>query len=103
MIPAVILDTVRRALLDFMDEVGGEQSDDTLALQLQAIGHRVARRDVAEQMRWLAAQGLIEVAELGPYLVGTVLPDGVDAAGGRLAIAGLGRHKTGRAPGSARP
>lgn len=102
MIAAIILPVIRRAILDFMDAIGGEQSDDTLALQLQQLGHRIARRDVADQMRWLGEQGLIEVEQLGPYLVGRVLPDGVDAAGGRLSIDGLGRHKTGARTGTAK-
>lgn len=102
MIAAVILPIVRRAILDLLHEIGGEQSDDTMTLQLVALGHRVARRDVAAQMRWLAAQGLIELEELGPYLVARMLPDGGDVADGRLRIDGIGRHKTGAAAGTAR-
>lgn len=102
MIPAAIIETVRRAVLDFIDAIGGEMSDDTLAIQLVAIGHRIARRDVADQMRWLAEQGLIEVEDLSPYLIGRILPDGVDAAAGRLRIDGLGRHKTGARAGTAK-
>ncbi len=102
MIAPAILPTVRRAILDLLDAIGGEQSDDTLALQLLELGHRVARRDVAEQMTWLGDQGLIEVEDLGPYRIGRMLPDGGDAAGGRLTIDGLGRHKTGRRAGTAR-
>ncbi len=102
MIPPAILPTVRRAILDLLDAIGGEQSDDTLALQLLALGHRVARRDVADQMAWLGEQGLIEIEELGPYRIGRMLPDGIDAAGGRLSVDGLGRHKTGRRAGTAR-
>lgn len=102
MIPSVILPVVRRAILDFLDEVGGEMSDDTLAMQLVALGHRQARRDIADEMRWLAEQGLVEVEELGPYLIGRILPDGCDAAAGRLRVDGVGRHKTGRPAGTAR-
>lgn len=97
MIAPVILPHVRRAILDFLDQIGGEQSDDTLALLLNSVGHRVARRDVANQLRWLGEQGLLDVEQLGDYVVARVLPDGIDAANGRLTIEGLGRHKTGRA------
>jgi hypothetical protein len=96
-IPAAILPVVRRAILDFLDLIGGEQSDDTLAILLNADGHRVARRDVADQLRWLGEQGLLDVEQLGDFVVARVLPDGIDAANGRLRIEGLGRHKTGRA------
>ncbi|UIJ46930.1 hypothetical protein LZK98_08300 [Sphingomonas cannabina] len=101
MIPPVILPIVRRAILDLLDAIGGEQSDDTLQLQLLQLGHRVARRDVAEQMRWLAEHGLIEIEDLSPYLVARMLPDGVDAAAGRLTLDGIGRHKTGKPVGTA--
>lgn len=102
MIPVVVQPVVRRAILDFIDAVGGEMSDDTLTMQLVAIGHRLARRDVAEQMRWLGNAGLIEIEELSPYLIARILPDGEDAAAGRLRIEGLGRHRTGQAAGTAR-
>lgn len=95
MIPPVVRPVVRRAILDFMHLVGGEVTDDTLHLQLnRGTPHRLALRDVGEQMGWLAEQGLIELERLGPYHVGRVLPDGVDAAEGRLAVDGLWRHKT---------
>jgi hypothetical protein len=97
MIAPVILPHVRRAILDFLDQIGGEQSDDTLALLLNSVGHRVARRDVADQLRWLGEQGLLDVEQLGDFVVARVLPDGIDAAHGRLLVEGLGRHKTGRA------
>lgn len=101
-IPPLALPVVRRAIVDLLAEIGGEQSDDTLSLQLLQLGHRLARRDVAEQMRWLAQAGLIEVEQLGPYLIATTLPDALDVAGGRLAIDGISRHRTGGAVGTAR-
>jgi len=97
MIAAIILPHVRRAILDFLEQIGGEQSDDTLSLLLNSVGHRVARRDVAEQLHWLGEQGLLEVEKLGDFTVARVLPDGIDAAHGRLIIEGLGRHRTSRA------
>lgn len=95
MIPAVILPVVRRAILDLLDDIGGEHNDDVLTIQLVAIGHRVARRDVAEQLRWLAGEKLIAAEELGPYTVGRILADGRDVAAGRLTVEGVSRHKTG--------
>ncbi len=86
---------VRRAILDLMTDIGGEQNDDVLATLLAELGHRIARRDVAAEMRWLADQGLIAIEQLGPFLVGRVLSDGRDVAEGRLAVDGVRRHKTG--------
>ena len=95
MIPNAILPLVRRAILDLLDDIGGEQNDDVLALLLAQVGHRIARRDVAEQMRWLAEEKLIAVEDLGPFLVGRILSDGRDISQGRLVVEGVWRHKTG--------
>lgn len=95
MIPPVAIPVVRRAILDLLEEIGGEHNHDTLAMQLAALGHRVAGRDVAAELRWLAGQGLVHVEELGPYVVARILADGRDVAAGRLTIDGVSRHKTG--------
>ena len=98
MIPAVILPVIRRAILDLLTDIGGEHNDDTLSMLLVQLGHRVARRDVADQLRWLADDGeapLVKVELLGPYLVARALPDGRDVAEGRLIVEGVSRHKTG--------
>lgn len=95
MIPNAILPLVRRAILDLLDDIGGEQNDDVLALLLAQVGHRIARRDVAEQMRWLASENLIAIEDLGPFLVGRILADGRDISQGRLVVDGVWRHKTG--------
>jgi hypothetical protein len=95
MIPPVILPLVRRAILDLMNEAGGEHNDDVLTLLLASLGHRVARRDVAEQLGWLDVAGLVRAERLGPYTVARILADGRDAAEGRLIIEGVHKHKTG--------
>jgi len=95
MIPDVILPLVRRALLDLMNDVGGEHNDDVLSKLLVQLGHRVARRDVAEQLGWLDLQGLVRSERLGPYTVARILADGRDAAEGRLVVEGVSRFKTG--------
>jgi len=91
MIPEIILPVVRRAILDLLLALGSseEQSDDALYLQLIQLRHRLARRDVAEQLRWLAEAGLVDAYELGPYLMVRLLPDGIDAAEGRLRLNGV--------------
>lgn len=88
---------IRRAILDLMEDIGGEQNDEVLTMLLVELGHRVARRDVADQLRWLAActPPLVKVDEVGPYLAARVIADGRDVAAGRLRIDGVSRHKTG--------
>ena len=95
MIPEAILPLVRRAILDLLNDIGGEQNDDVLAILLAELGHRIARRDVAAQMDVLADKGLIAAETLGPYKVARILADGRDVAEGRLTIDGVWRHKTG--------
>lgn len=95
MIAAIILPVVRRAILDLIDEIGGEHNDDNITMLLVANGHRVARRDVRQQLEWLATQGMVAAENLGPYLAVRILPDGQDVAAGRLQIDGIHRHKTG--------
>jgi hypothetical protein len=95
MIPAAILPLIRRAILDMLNDIGGEQNDDVLTILLAELGHRVARRDVAEQMHWLAEQKLVAVEDLPPFVVARILADGRDIAEGRLVVTGVWRHKTG--------
>lgn len=86
---------VRRALLDLLNDVGGEHNEDTLSVLLNEMGHRVARRDIRAELAWLADKGLIRAEELGPYLVARILADGRDVADGRLRMDGVSRFKTG--------
>lgn len=95
MIPAAITPIIRRAILDLLNDIGGEQNDDVLAVLLAQLGHRIARRDVAEQMRWLEMNGYITAEDVGPFLVSRILADGRDIAEGRLVVDGVWRHKTG--------
>lgn len=95
MIPPIALPVVRRAILDLLEDIGGEHNDDQLTMLLVQIGHRVARRDIRAELEWLAAARLVKAEDLGPYLVASVLPDGRDVAAGRLTIDGISRHKTG--------
>ena len=91
----LIASIVRRAILDLLFDVGGEQNDDVLAMLLAQLGHRIARRDVAACLRWLAEQKLIAIEDLNSYIVARILADGRDAAQGRLSVEGVSRFKTG--------
>lgn len=91
----VIQPIVRRAIVDLLTDVGGEHNDEVLQLLLVELGHRVARREVREEMLWLKAVGLIHAEEVGPLVVGRVTSDGRDVAEGRLVFEGVSKHKTG--------
>lgn len=95
MIHPAIAPTVRRAILDLILDVGGEVDDDTATILLNEIGHRVARSDVAEEIRWLADKGLLKITETPAMLVIASTSDGRDTAMGRLRFEGVSRHKTG--------
>lgn len=96
MIPSAILPLIRRAILDLINDVGGEENDDVLTIILSGLGHRFPRPAVAQQMRWLAEHEmrLLQVAEVGPYVVASILPNGIEVAEGRLKLDGIWKHKT---------
>lgn len=91
----MIVAIVRRAILDLLADIGGEHNDETIAILLAELGHRVARSVVAEQLAWLAERKLVHAEKLGPYMAARALPDGRDVAAGRLVIDGVRPHKTG--------
>jgi hypothetical protein len=91
----LIAPIVRRAILDLLEDIGGEQNEEVLAILLNGLGHRVARRDVELCLAFLDNAKLVSSEVLGPYVVASILPDGRDVAAGRLQIDGISRHKTG--------
>lgn len=95
MIAPVILPLVRRAILDLLADIGGEHNDDVLSIHLNTLGHSVARRDVREQLHWLAGQELLVAEQLGPFTVARITADGRDLSAGRLTIEGVGKFRTG--------
>lgn len=92
---AAIAPLVRRAILDLLADIGGEHNHETLAVLLNELGHRVARRDVAEQLAWLDGQGLVIRETVGAFDVVRILSDGRDCAAGRYTVAGVSIYKTG--------
>jgi DNA-binding transcriptional ArsR family regulator len=87
---------VRRAILDLLNDVGGELNHDVLTMNLTQLGHPVARRDVLAALEFLAAEHLVATERLGNYTVARILEDGRDLAEGRLRnVAGVHRFKTG--------
>lgn len=91
----VIARVVRRAILDLLNDIGGEHNDEELTMLLVELGHPVARRAVAEQLAWLGDAKLVICETMGGYEVARIVADGRDVAEGRLAVEGVSPHKTG--------
>jgi hypothetical protein len=90
-----IIALIRRAILDYLDEAGGEHNDDIISMMLNGQGHRIARRDIVAQLGWLRDAGLIHAEDVGPFTVARIKADGRDVAAGRLKVDGVWAHKTG--------
>jgi hypothetical protein len=91
----LIAPLVRRAILDLLADIGGEHATGELTLLLNELGHRLAARDVVEQVEWLAGVNLILAQKLELFTVARILTDGRDVADGRLIVAGVSKFKTG--------
>ncbi len=91
----VIIPLVRRAILDLMFDIGGEQNHVVLAMLLTELGHRVAESEVQAQLAWLAQHELVKTEELGPYTVARLIANGRDVANGRWDFDGVSKFKTG--------
>lgn len=91
----VIAPVVRRAILDLLEDIGGEHNDQELQLLLNSLGHRLSRGNVVQTIRWLAERDLIRADAVGPFTVCSILPGGRDVAQGLETVEGVSRHKTG--------
>lgn len=91
----LIAPLVRRAILDLLEDIGGEHNDEELQLLLNSLGHRLSRANVARSIQWLAEAGLLKAETLGPFTVCSILPAGRDVASGLETLDGVSRHKTG--------
>jgi len=94
-IPAVLQPIIRRAILDLVEDTGGELNDEMITLLLNELGHRVARSDVAGEMLWLGQSGLLRLVEKDAFLEARSTVNGRDVANGLLRHEGVSRHKTG--------
>jgi hypothetical protein len=91
----IIAPVVRRAILDLLEDIGGEHNDQELQLLLNSLGHRLSRGNVAATILWLQDAGLVKAEVLGPFSVCSILPAGRDVAQGLETVDGVSRHKTG--------
>ena len=95
MIAAVLEPIIRRAVLDLVEDTGGEINDEMITILLNELGHRVARSDVRLVMAWCDGYGLLKTEKLGPYIVARSTSEGRDVANGLQRVEGVSRHKTG--------
>lgn len=95
MIPPVLQPIIRRAILDLVEDTGGELNDEMITLLLNELGHRVARSDVADEMRWLGEAALLRLIEKPAFIEARSTANGRDVAKGLLRHEGVSRHKTG--------
>lgn len=86
---------IRRALLELLTEIGGEQNHEVLAALLNEAGQRVAVSDTRTELEWLRDAGCIHAEQLGPFLMARILADGRDIAEGRKNVDGVWRYRLG--------
>lgn len=95
MIAPILIPIIRRAILDLVEDTGGELNDEMITILLNELGHRVARGDVLGEMRWCVDAGLLIGSLVKPYYVARASHMGRDVANGVLRHDGVSRHKTG--------
>jgi hypothetical protein len=95
MIHPAIAPVIRRAILDLVDDVGGEINDDQVTILLNELGHRVGGPDVVTELRWLADRGLVKLQDYPALVVVSSTSAGRAAAAGTMRFEGVSRHKTG--------
>ena len=87
----------RCAILRFLAGAAGcEMNTSVMQDALDAYGHPVSRDQVETDAAWLAEQGLVVVAYLGPVSVLRLPGGGVAVANGRVAGPGETRPRAGR-------
>lgn len=100
--PEEVLQLHRRAILDMLNEIGGEHNDDVIQKWLQGWKFRISRREVRVQLQWLAERDLVRAEEFGEFgevggnviMVVRITPDGRDVSDGLMSVDGVSRHKT---------
>lgn len=95
MIHPAISPLIRRAILDLVDDVGGEVNDDAITILLNELGHRVGGPDVVIELRWLAERDLLKLQDYPALVVVSSTRAGRAAAAGTMTFEGVNRHKTG--------
>lgn len=86
-----VIEDLRIAILQAIDEAGGETNTRILGSELPGVGHRVSADRLRTEIAWLAEQGAMTLAEAGSMFVVTLTERGADLAAGRATIPGIRR------------
>jgi Fe2+ or Zn2+ uptake regulation protein len=83
---------VRLVILRLLVEMTAYRANSSvLTMALDEYGHTLSRDQVKTELHWLAEQGALTVADVGPVLVATLTERGQDIAAGRARVPGIKR------------
>ncbi|MFJ2713430.1 ArsR family transcriptional regulator [Pseudomonas sp. NPDC087346] len=83
---------VRLVILRLLVEMTAYRANSSvLTMALDSYGHTLSRDQVKTELHWLAEQGALTVADVGPVLVATLSERGQDIAAGRARVPGIKR------------
>ena len=86
-----VTEDLRLAILQIIDDAGGETNSRILASEMPGAGHRISADRLRTELAWLAEQDAVTLAETGSMHVVALTERGADLATGRTAIPGLRR------------
>ncbi|MFL1515276.1 VpaChn25_0724 family phage protein [Pseudomonas prosekii] len=82
----------RLVILRLLVEMPGYRANSSvLNTALDNFGHTASRDQVKTELHWLAEQGALTLADVGPVLVATLTERGQDIAAGRARVPGIKR------------
>ncbi|AHL34744.1 hypothetical protein CD58_18400 [Pseudomonas brassicacearum] len=83
---------MRLVILRLLVEMPGYRANSSvLNTALDNFGHTASRDQVKTELQWLAEQGAVTLADIGPVLVATLTERGQDIAAGRARVPGIKR------------
>lgn len=82
----------RLVILRLLVEMTGYRANSSvLTMALDSYGHTLSRDQVKTELHWLAEQGALTIADVGPVIVATLTERGQDIAAGRARVSGIKR------------
>lgn len=83
---------MRLVILRLLVEMPGYRANSSvLNTALDNFGHTASRDQIKTELQWLAEQGAVSLADIGPVLVATLTERGQDIAAGRTRVPGIKR------------
>ncbi len=83
---------IRLVVLRLLVEMTAYRANSSvLTMALDSYGHTLSRDQVKTELHWLAEQGALTLADVGPVLVATLSERGQDIAAGRARVPGIKR------------